>query len=94
MPLSRLQSLTQLCGMELPSARSLEIRLTVKRDSEISIKGSYVGNRQDTAEAIEFFRQGFIKAPYKYVSLNSKIATLLTRCTESLAYRNYKRCTI
>ncbi|KAM5354440.1 hypothetical protein ACJ41O_001089 [Fusarium nematophilum] len=37
---------------------------------EISIKGSYVGNRQDTAEAIEFFRQGFIKAPYKVVGLS------------------------
>ncbi|KAF5007858.1 hypothetical protein FDECE_5773 [Fusarium decemcellulare] len=37
---------------------------------EISIKGSYVGNRQDTAEAIEFFRQGFIKAPYKIVGLS------------------------
>ncbi|KAH7155965.1 chaperonin 10-like protein [Dactylonectria macrodidyma] len=37
---------------------------------EISIKGSYVGNRQDTAEAIEFFRQGHIKAPYKIVGLS------------------------
>lgn len=38
--------------------------------SEINIKGSYVGNRQDTAEAIEFFRQGLIKAPYKVVGLS------------------------
>ncbi|KAM0421401.1 hypothetical protein ACHAPT_010755 [Fusarium lateritium] len=37
---------------------------------EINIKGSYVGNRQDTAEAIEFFRQGFIKAPFKIVGLS------------------------
>ncbi|KAL2678877.1 alcohol dehydrogenase [[Neocosmospora] mangrovei] len=37
---------------------------------EINIKGSYVGNRQDTAEAIEFFRQGFIKAPFKVVGLS------------------------
>ncbi|TPX17628.1 uncharacterized protein E0L32_012073 [Thyridium curvatum] len=36
---------------------------------EINIKGSYVGNRQDTAEALDFFRQGFIKAPYKIVGL-------------------------
>ncbi|KAI1273611.1 dehydrogenase-like protein [Xylaria sp. FL0933] len=36
----------------------------------INIKGSYVGNRQDTAEAIEFFRQGVIKAPYKVVGLS------------------------
>ncbi|KAJ2904328.1 Alcohol dehydrogenase 1 [Zalerion maritima] len=36
----------------------------------ITIKGSYVGNRQDTAEAIEFFRQGLIKAPFKVVGLS------------------------
>ncbi len=36
----------------------------------INIKGSYVGNRQDTAEAIEFFRLGQIKAPYKVVGLS------------------------
>ncbi|KAI1191232.1 dehydrogenase-like protein [Nemania serpens] len=36
----------------------------------ISIKGSYVGNRQDTAEAIDFFRRGLIKAPYKVVGLS------------------------
>ncbi|CAH0041156.1 unnamed protein product [Clonostachys rhizophaga] len=37
---------------------------------EISIKGSYVGNRQDTAEAIEFFRRGLIKAPIEVVGLS------------------------
>ena len=36
----------------------------------ITIKGSYVGNRRDTAEAIEFFRRGLIKAPYKTVGLS------------------------
>ncbi|KAI1865774.1 hypothetical protein JX265_008097 [Neoarthrinium moseri] len=36
----------------------------------INIKGSYVGNRQDSAEAIEFFRRGLIKAPYKTVGLS------------------------
>jgi propanol-preferring alcohol dehydrogenase len=36
----------------------------------ITIKGSYVGNRQDTAEAIEFFRKGVIKAPFKTVGLS------------------------
>ncbi|KAI1264982.1 alcohol dehydrogenase [Xylariaceae sp. FL1019] len=39
----------------------------------INIKGSYVGNRQDTAEAIEFFRRGLIQAPFKTVGL-SKLA--------------------
>ncbi|KAJ9149855.1 Dehydrogenase-like protein [Pleurostoma richardsiae] len=36
----------------------------------IDIKGSYVGNRQDTAEALDFFAQGLIKAPYKVVGLS------------------------
>jgi len=35
----------------------------------ISIKGSYVGNRKDTAEAIEFFHRGLIKAPFKTMGL-------------------------
>ena len=36
----------------------------------ITIKCSYVGNRRDTAEAIEFFRRGLIKAPYKTCGLS------------------------
>lgn len=36
----------------------------------ISIRGSYVGNRKDTAEAIDFFRRGLIKAPFKVVGLS------------------------
>lgn len=36
----------------------------------IQIKGSYVGNRKDTAEALEFFRRGLIKAPFKTAGLS------------------------
>lgn len=36
----------------------------------ISIKGSYVGNRQDGNEAIDFFRRGLIHAPFKVVPLS------------------------
>lgn len=36
----------------------------------ISIKGSYVGNRKDTAEALDFFARGMIKAPFKVVGLS------------------------
>ncbi|AQZ17713.1 ADH3 (YMR083W) [Zygosaccharomyces parabailii] len=36
----------------------------------ISIKGSYVGNRADTREAIEFFSRGLIKSPIKIVGLS------------------------
>ncbi|KHN99208.1 alcohol dehydrogenase I [Metarhizium album ARSEF 1941] len=36
----------------------------------ITIKGSYVGNRADTAEAIEFYRRGLIHTPFKTVGLS------------------------
>ncbi|KAF9739704.1 alcohol dehydrogenase [Paraphaeosphaeria minitans] len=36
----------------------------------ITIKGSYVGNRQDSAEAIDFFARGLIKSPFKTVGLS------------------------
>ncbi|KAJ5665454.1 uncharacterized protein N7477_007902 [Penicillium maclennaniae] len=35
----------------------------------INIKGSYVGNRQDGVEAVDFFARGLIKAPFKTVPL-------------------------
>lgn len=35
-----------------------------------TIKGSYVGNRKDTSEAIDFFRRGLINAPFKLVGLS------------------------
>lgn len=35
----------------------------------INIKGSYVGNRQDGEEAIDFFARGLINAPFKTVPL-------------------------
>ncbi|KAJ9644626.1 alcohol dehydrogenase [Coniosporium apollinis] len=36
----------------------------------ITIRGSYVGNRKDSAEALDFFRRGLIKAPFKVVGLS------------------------
>jgi len=36
----------------------------------VTIKGSYVGNRKDSAEAIEFYRRGQIKSPFKTVGLS------------------------
>ena len=35
-----------------------------------TIKGSYVGNRKDTAEAIDFFARGLIKAPFKTIGMS------------------------
>jgi len=37
---------------------------------QICIRGSYVGNRKDTSEALQFFREGKIKAPIKTVGLS------------------------
>ncbi|KAF2451443.1 alcohol dehydrogenase [Karstenula rhodostoma CBS 690.94] len=36
----------------------------------ITIKGSYVGNRKDSAEALEFFARGLIKSPFQTVGLS------------------------
>ncbi|ODV75615.1 alcohol dehydrogenase ADH3 [Cyberlindnera jadinii NRRL Y-1542] len=36
----------------------------------ISIKGSYVGNRADTREAIDFFERGLVRSPIKIVGLS------------------------
>jgi len=36
----------------------------------VSIKGSYVGNRADTREAIDFFNRGLVKCPIKIVGLS------------------------
>ena len=36
----------------------------------LTIKGSYVGNRLDTKEAIDFFARGLISEPYKVAKLS------------------------
>ncbi len=36
----------------------------------INIKGSYVGNRQDTTEALDFYARGLIQVPFKTVGLS------------------------
>ena len=36
----------------------------------ITIKGSYVGNRQDSAEALDFFARGLVNVPFKTVGLS------------------------
>lgn len=36
----------------------------------VCIRGSYVGNRRDTAEAIEFYRRGLIECPIKVVGMS------------------------
>jgi len=36
----------------------------------VTIKGSYVGNRKDTSEALDFYARGLINAPFKVVGLS------------------------
>ncbi|TVY42603.1 alcohol dehydrogenase [Lachnellula subtilissima] len=54
----------------LPSGAYLRAPVFESVVKMITIKGSYVGNRRDSAEAIEFFRRGLIKAPFKTVGLS------------------------
>lgn len=54
----------------LPSGAFLRAPVFDSVVKMITIKGSYVGNRKDGAEAIEFFRRGLIKAPFKVVGMS------------------------
>lgn len=51
----------------------------------ISIKGSYVGNRQDGVEALDFFARGLIKAPFKVAPLKD-LASIFELMGKSLFY--------
>lgn len=55
----------------------------------IAIKASYVGNRRDGTEAIEFFRRGLIKAPFKVVGLSElqKVYDLMVRNPRPFLFR-------
>ena len=56
----------------------------------ITIKGSYVGNRKDTAEAIQFFREGLIKAPFKVIGMSElqKVYDMMRKSSFLLPDRN------
>lgn len=56
-----------LIAMPAGAKVSLPVFDTVVR--MVTVKGSYVGSRQDTAEAVHFFARGLIKAPIKVVGL-------------------------
>ncbi|KAI9796677.1 MAG: alcohol dehydrogenase [Piccolia ochrophora] len=55
--------------MGLPADAFLRASVFPTVTRMVNIKGSYVGNRKDTAEAIDFFRRGLINAPIKTVGL-------------------------
>ncbi|KZF19496.1 alcohol dehydrogenase-like protein [Xylona heveae TC161] len=54
----------------LPAGAYLKAEVFSTVVKMISIKGSYVGNRKDTQEALDFYRRGLIKAPYKIIGLS------------------------
>lgn len=59
-----------IIAMSLPANAYLRAPVFDTVIKMITIKGSYVGNRRDTAEALEFFRRGLIKAPFKVCGLS------------------------
>lgn len=65
----------------LPANAFLKAAVFSTVTSMVTIKGSYVGNRKDTAEAVDFFRRGLIKAPFKVVGLSelSKVYELMEK---------------
>jgi len=59
-----------IVAIGLPAGAFLKAPVFETVIRQVCIKGSYVGNRRDTAEAIQFFREGKIKAPTKTVGLS------------------------
>ncbi|KAL9089400.1 MAG: hypothetical protein Q9165_005721 [Trypethelium subeluteriae] len=60
---------TVIC-IGLPAGAKLSAPVFESVIKMICIRGSYVGNRKDTAEALEFFRRGVIKSPFKVIGLS------------------------
>jgi len=60
---------TVIC-IGLPAGAYLKAPVFESVIKMITIKGSYVGNRKDTSEALGFYRRGLIKAPFKVVGLS------------------------
>ena len=59
-----------LFSIGLPAGAYLKAPVFESVIRMITIKGSYVGNRRDTAEALDFYAKGLIKAPFKVVGLS------------------------
>lgn len=54
----------------LPKGAEVTVPVFSAVARSVSVRGSYVGNRQDTAEAIDFFSRGLIECPIKVVPLS------------------------
>jgi len=53
----------------LPAGAKIQAPVFESVVKMVRIQCSYVGNRQDSAEALDFFRRGMIHAPFKVVDL-------------------------
>ncbi|CAN3376403.1 hypothetical protein DIURU_004297 [Diutina rugosa] len=53
----------------LPKGAEVTVPVFSAVARSVSVRGSYVGNRQDTAEAIDFFARGLITCPIEVVPL-------------------------
>jgi propanol-preferring alcohol dehydrogenase len=60
---------TVIC-IGLPAGAYLKAPVFESVIKMIRIQGSYVGNRKDSSEAIDFYARGLIKAPFKVVGLS------------------------
>ncbi|WAO97179.1 PKS-ER domain-containing protein [Fusarium falciforme] len=56
--------------ISIPGHMYLEAPILDTAVRMVGIGGNNVGNRQDAAEAVEFFRLGLIKAPHKLIGLS------------------------
>lgn len=54
----------------LPAHSSIDLPVFDAVIKGITVKGSYVGNREDTREAIDFFHRGYVKSPIKIAGLS------------------------
>lgn len=59
-----------IVAIGLPAHASLKAPVFSTVVRMINIKGSYVGNRQDGDEAIDFYARGLVHAPFKVVPLS------------------------
>ncbi|KAK4963019.1 alcohol dehydrogenase [Elasticomyces elasticus] len=59
-----------MISIGLPAGAYLKAPVFESVIKMVTIKGSYVGNRKDTAEALDFYRRGVINSPFKTIGLS------------------------
>ena len=69
-PLNTSDPAAQLLLLVLPAGAYLRAPVFETVLGVKTIKGSYVGNRKDTSEALDFYRRGLINAPFKTIGMS------------------------